>query len=110
MKDQEAQGASRQDAPRQDQAGSTAQSRPLVPPSQPTQPLKQLRANEETLAKIDPRLRKIYEHYKTWARVAKKFGYTERGIAWWSKNGIPACREGKVDEVVREIEGKKARK
>ena len=98
------------------QAGqaSSPPSPPPSPPLHPSQstiiPSKPLRAHEETLAKIDPRLRKIYEHYGTWARVAKKFGYTERGIASWARKGIPECREGRVDEVVREIEGKKARK
>ena len=73
----------------------------------PTPPSKPLRAHEETLAKIDPRLRKIYEYYGKWAKVARKFGYTERGIASWVRNGIPECREGRVNEVVREIEGKR---
>lgn len=88
----------------QDAQDKAALTPPTITPSS-----KPIRAHEETLAKMDPRLRKIYEHYRKWSRVAKKFGYTERGIASWVRNGIPECREGMVDKVVAEIEGKKGK-
>ena len=58
------------------------------------------RKMERSIETIDLRLLALRERYGTWAAVADKLKVTERSIANWTTNGVPAGQNKRVNDLL----------